>query len=165
MSIWTPERQAAARREAEEWRGTPHFDRMKSKGVGVDCINFVAAVVQASGIWPTFTMPGYSTRTGLGRSENVIERILLKLCHCEPVGETEEWQFGDIVIFTVGRQSNHVGIFLDGFIWHSMARHLVEPMPVHRSTFEAVQGVLRLTGDGFREGQGPQNITPEDFKA
>lgn len=161
MIIWTQERQDKARAEADAWHGTPHYDRMKKKGVGVDCINFVSAILEAAGLWPAFRMPGYSTRTGLGRRENVIERILHKVAHCETISETAEWAFGDIVVFTVGRQSNHVGIYLDGFIWHSQARHLVEPIPVDRSTSESVQAVIRLTGEGFKAA--PETIKPEDY--
>lgn len=161
MSIWTPERQAAAMKEAREWHGTPHFDRMAMKGVGVDCVNFVCAILRAAGICEPFNMPGYSTTTGLGRSENIIERILLRCFHGEVIGEREEIVFGDIVIFTVGRQSNHVGIFLDGMIWHSMAAHLVEPMPIEQRTFDVMQSVVRLTGTGLKER--PENIVPEDY--
>lgn len=159
--IWTPERQASAIAEAKEWHGTPHHDRMRKKAVGVDCINFVCAVLITAGIHEDFRMPGYNTRTGLGRAENTLERVILATFHARALEDREAWEFGDLIIFKVGRASNHIGIWLNDRIWHVQARRFVEPIVAKQSTYDTVQSVLRITDTGFR--QPPENIKPEDF--
>ena len=148
-------------RFAHDWRGTPHVDRIAIRKKGVDCINFVCGVLIASGICPRFTMPYYDTAWGIGRSNNILERLALDCFKCEVLLDTEPWQFGDIGIFRVGRMSNHIGIVLDDELWHVSLGRMVEPEPITGRLMERIQSMVRLSEIGFN--RHPETLKLEDF--
>lgn len=162
MSIWTTERQQVARATAGKWLGTPHKNRMAKPGVGIDCLGFLREVAVDTGVLPPFDLPFYNPSWGIGREFNVIERVLLDCCHSQRVKAHEEIEFGDVVVWTVGRQSNHVGIVLDGAVWHVQARRHCQPDPINEAMMERLQAVVRLTGEGFL--RRPETLTVEDLK-
>ena len=148
---------------ARHWLGTPHRDRMAMVGVGIDCIHFVRQVMMAGGISESFELPYYLPRWGIGRGNNIMERLLLQCFdgvlvpyHMEPLAD------GDILIFQVGRQSNHCGIVLDGQCWHSQAAYVVHPDPINPEFLTRLQAVVRLTARGPR--RRPEELQAEDFK-
>lgn len=164
--IWTPARQATARATAEKWAGTPHRDRMAKVGVGIDCLYLMREIAVDAGILPAWDFPYYHPGWGVGRQFNIIERIFTKCCHVERA-TTEEinegrLQFGDILVFRVGRQSNHVGMAMDGRCFHSQARHLVTFTPLAEPVIDRLQSVLRFTDAGFK--MRPENLTHQDFQ-
>ncbi len=148
-------------REAEEWRMTPHFDRLRIKRRGVDCINFVLAILHACGIIEDVKLPFYKPGWGYGRSFNVMESLAHKCMYCIDCPETEPYEFGDVVFFRAGVQSNHTGIVLDGQLWHCAAGRRVEPMRIDERFYSAVQGAVRITQTGM---QNPLSaLTVADF--
>ncbi len=151
--IWTPERQAAARATATKFGGTPHRSRMNLPGVGVDCIHFVAAVLTETGLIPPPRLPAYDERIGALRARNIIEDILLEHLHAESLGPEAEPAFGDIVICTCGRQTNHVGIVIDGQMWHSPGRGYCGPEAV-ANWRRRIQSFIRITGPGLKADPG-----------
>lgn len=151
-----------AREAALLWQGTPHLDRMAKVGVGIDCIHFVREILIAGEMCGTFTCPYYLPRWGLGRGNNVLERLLLKCFHAEIVPFGEPILDGDVFIFAVGRQSNHCGIALDGKCWHSQARFVVSSIPIDKSLTDRLQSIVRLKEAGIRFR--PEELTMEDFK-
>lgn len=165
-NIWTPERTAAAAAEIERWKGTPHRDRMAKPGVGIDCIGLTFQVLQAAEITPPFQMPYYSPRWGMGRAHNIMEGLLRKCLFCEPIKAPIDWKPGDLLIFRVGRQSNHIGIFWQEGerlgVWHSRARAAVEFTDYDLTLAKTVQTGMRINAPGFRTR--PEDLTPADFK-
>lgn len=154
---------AAALECAERWHGTPHRDRMAKVGVGIDCIHFVREVMIAGGISEPFDCPYYLPRWGVGRDNNVMERLLLRCFEAELVPyHMEPVQDGDVLIFQVGRQSNHCGIVIGGQCWHSQAKYVVHPIPMTPELLCRLQAVVRLTACGPRFR--PEELTQEDFK-
>lgn len=120
-TVWTEERKDAARAVCQLYAGTPHRARVAIPGRrsgGVDCIHFVDRVLVGAGVIPEHTLPGYDDRAGVFRQRNIIEDILVRHLIADTLPEDAEAAFGDIVICKVGRQSNHVGIVIDGDLWH-----------------------------------------------
>ncbi len=152
---------AAAEAEAESWRGTPHANRMAKKGVGVDCIHLVCALLTAGGASPAFTMPPYDQRLGLGADENVMETLLLTCWNAAPIDPARKPPDGAIVIFQAGRQSNHCAMMLGGKIWHAVARQRVRADDW--STWgDRMQAALIITAPGFR--RNPETLTKEEIE-
>lgn len=145
--IWTPERQAIARIEAQRWVGTPHRDRIAKLGIGIDCINYVYEILIAAGIVDRQPLGYYNTRVGLHDASDRLKRALTQCLRVEelaPVGR----EFGDIVVFQTGEFSGHCGIIIDGDIWHALANRTVT-----RSQFNEwaskVACLLRITAEGL----------------
>jgi cell wall-associated NlpC family hydrolase len=116
--VWTARRRVIANNTAEAFRGTKHVNRLALPGEGVDCIHFVMAVLEAAGVVPRFRLPFYDERLGSFRARNVMEDLFEMhfFVSIHPAEAAPE--FGDVVICKCGRQSNHVGILLDGWLWH-----------------------------------------------
>jgi cell wall-associated NlpC family hydrolase len=149
---------AALTAELITWLGTPHFDRIAKREVGIDCINLVRVAFVAVGWLPDFELPYYSPNWGLDARNNVMERLLLKCCNAEIV--TGAPQPGDLLIFKVGKQANHIAIFAGGKVWHSITRAGVrcDEWEVVKSR---LQCIIRLTSPGFRVR--PETLTSTDF--
>lgn len=157
---WKSKELAELLNEARRWEGTPHRDRMAKPGVGIDCLFFLRELAVFAGVLPPFQMPFYRPIWGVGREFNVIERVLLTCCHAVKLDPAEPLQDGDAVIFTVGKQSNHVALVLDGMLWHSVADQGVTADPL--TTGQPWQSVVRLTAPGFI--RRPETLTAADLK-
>lgn len=159
---WHQEARDAALAEANRWHGTPHANRIAKVGTGIDCLGFIREIAVAAGVLPAYKMPYYDPAWGVGRTFNVIERVLVSTCHATRHDPSDGLAFGDVVIFSVGRQSNHVGIILDGELWHCQASSTVQPEPITDSLLAQLQSVVRLTAAGFR--RRPEDITTDELK-
>lgn len=147
--IWTPEQQAAARVEAESWRGTRHAHRIAARGRGIDCIRYVVRILVAAGVVEDTTVPTYPTSWGLAGSENKIGAAFLACCDADRV-PIDVWQpeFGDICIWKVGRNSNHCGIYLGRDVWHVSTNSPAGPL-VLESAKRRMQEAIRLRSPGW----------------
>ena len=121
MTLWTPYRQSLALASVERWRGTPHRDHVAIQGVGVDCIHFVASVLQESEIVPRGTMPGYDPQEGLHDRSDRLREAFAACLHGREVDKREP-MFGDLAVFKTGRTSGHCGIVLNGMLAHALVR-------------------------------------------
>lgn len=151
-------------KSCEQWRGTPHRDRLRLKSRGVDCINFVAAVAIENGIVESFTIPFYQASWGIGRKNNIMERLMMECFNVQKVANAEraDLRNGDVLIFRVGQQSNHVGIVCQDQCWHCMVNRTVEPCTLDASLLIDIQSVLRFTEKGFKKR--PEMLAFEDFQ-
>jgi cell wall-associated NlpC family hydrolase len=122
--IWTPDRIAIARAEAESWLGTRHHNRLAIKGVGVDCIKFVYEVLIAAGILERAELGGYATTIGLHETTHKLKRAFKSCARVLEVPPVDP-QFGDIVVFKEGKFSAHTGIVIDGRIFHALSNNVV----------------------------------------
>lgn len=146
--LWTAARQELARRECARWAGTPHFNRLAVPGQGVDCIHFVKAILAAAGIIPDFRLPWYDERLGALRTSNILETLLVEHLHAE-ARPPDAGQFGDVVICKAGRQTNHVGILIDGKMWHVPGRGRVGGDSWSQWR-ERTQSLVTITAEGYR---------------
>ena len=159
--VWTPERRELALNYAHTWRGTPHVDRIAIRGVGIDCVNFVCGALMTCGVCQAFTLPYYDPAWGIGRRNNVLERVAVQCLFSRIIQDTEPLEFGDIGIFRVGRQSNHVGIVLNDEMWHVSLGRMVEPEPITRRLQERLQSVIRVQAVGL--SRHPETLTQEEL--
>lgn len=147
----------AMRQTVTLWKGTPHRDRMAKVGVGIDCVHFLREVFVAAGVLPEFVFPFYATNWGYGRSNNLMERMLVTACHAEVVTTPQD---GDVVVFRVGRQTNHCGVCLDGLVWHAQFKRGVRFDDL--ATFDdKIQSYVRLTARGFKKR--PEELQKSDL--
>lgn len=146
--------------EARRWSGTPHKNRMAKPGVGIDCLHLLREMAVAAKWLPPFAFPYYDPAWGFGRQVNVIERILVLCCHSRLLKQGEPLQDGDVMIWAVGRQSNHCGIFIAGEVWHAQASRLVQGEALE--DVGPFQSVVRITEAGFK--RRPETLTDKDFK-
>lgn len=169
MSLWTPERRASAQAAAERFRGTPHRNRLCLPGEGVDCINFVLAVLRAAEIIPGHRLPSYDERLGTFRKTNVMQAIFLRYLDAEALPAEAPQAFGDLVICRCGRQTNHVGIVLENdpptrespgraefgttVMWHVPARGFVGP-EAWTLWSSRVQSLVRIRTAGLQADPG-----------
>lgn len=155
-SIWTPERQAAALAAAETFRGTPHMQRRREAGRGVDCVQFVIAVLQASGVLPDFQWPQYRQDIGFRIGRNQLGDLMREVFYAESI-EVAGWEpkTGDVGIFKCGKTSNHCGIIIGGRFWHvttTSPTHDVSP----RVVTGHLQEVVRFSRAGLKSE--PRNL-------
>ncbi len=155
-TIWTPERQAAARASCAKWAGTPHQNRLALPGEGIDCVRFVSEILKDAGIIDEARLPFYDERLGALRERNVIEDILTAYLHAEPLPPDAPVEFGDLVVCQCGRQTNHVGIIIDGAMWHVPGRGRCGPAS-WENWWRRAQSLVRITGTGYRED--PASLT------
>lgn len=163
MDLWTAERQDTARTEAASWAGTPHKNRVCVKGQGVDCLRFVFEVLIVAGVVDRFSLPAYKEALGILRQTNVMEPLILEHCHAGRVEVTAAAvpQFGDVVIFSCGEQSNHTGIVLDnGQVWHVPGRGRCGP-DEWVNIRKRLQSLIRFTAAGFTKS--PVGLTWEQI--
>lgn len=112
------------RTEAKSWLGTPHRNKLCKKGVGVDCINFVLSCYIAGGV--NYKLINYDPLSGLHKFSGLIEKELLKTGDFVKVENPED---GCILIFDEIKFSAHVGLYLDGMVYHAMYNRLVSAQP------------------------------------
>jgi cell wall-associated NlpC family hydrolase len=78
-------------------------------GVGVDCINLLAAVYEACGLAQVGQLPHYAQQWHLHQADEVFAQGLDQ--HARRV---QAPQPGDVVLFQFGRAHSHAGIWLHG---------------------------------------------------
>lgn len=99
---------SAVLEEARSWIGTPWHHRQRTKGAGVDCIQFVIAVYHALGLAPNIDPGEYPADWHLHRDD---ERILTGLAqYAHPVDQPQP---GDIATYRFGRCVSHAAIIED----------------------------------------------------
>jgi len=147
--LWTPEREAAAIAWCQAFAGTPHMQRRANPGRGIDCIRFAVGAIQAAGILPDFHWPQYPQTIGLGQATNWMADAILRHTHSHSIAPAD-WiaSTGDLGIFRVGRQSNHIGVVVAGRFWH-----VTTGRPVHHCSPDTVRGhlqeIIRLDAAGL----------------
>jgi NlpC/P60 family putative phage cell wall peptidase len=103
--------------EARTWIGTPFHHQGRVKGAGVDCIGLAIGVGKELGLVPTeFNYDGYR-RTPYGRTLVDVMR------DSGFVDEVYEPHHGDILVFRIDMDPQHVGFLSDcGTMIHSYAQ-------------------------------------------
>lgn len=105
------------------WEGTPFRKKTCLKGSrgGVDCAQFVMAIVRECGQLPDLPIPEYVVFDG-GSPMAEKWHCWVKSQQCAtPVTKPEELQSGDVLFFRGKAIGNHTAIVLDPpFFWHSL---------------------------------------------
>ncbi len=126
------------------------MNRVAVVGEGIDCVRLVAEILADAGVIDRPRFPFYDERLGALREHNIIETILIDHLHAvalEPGDSAPE--FGDIIVCRCGRQSNHVGIYLDA-VWHAAGGGRCGPEEWSPRWRERTQSLVRVTAIGYR---------------
>ncbi|WOO43170.1 NlpC/P60 family protein [Rubellicoccus peritrichatus] len=127
-----PERIEALHSECESWLGTRFAQGLSEKGEGVDCVRFVIAVLNASGVPVSQlgTLPAYSVHEGRHSEHTALLRWLAEDDNAKQhLEHVEDIQAGDLLACKIRRGANHLGIAHDKkTMWHcdmrSGVRHI-----------------------------------------
>lgn len=117
------ERQAKLKEVLDSWLRTPFRHHCGVKGMGCDCIHFVARVFEEVGY---FTNPikieWYPKDWHLHRDEQRLMQGLVK--HLRKVKSVPLMDFknGDIILFQYGRTNSHAAIYCDGHLYQALVR-------------------------------------------
>lgn len=131
------------RQEALLWLGTPHRNLMCQIWVGIDCVQFVLQIYKAAGLVPEgYQPPAYSPDEGLHNPSARIQEIVKGAFAVQEV-PVSEVQDGDLLVFRNGQCSGHVGVFIDGSVWHSLG-HLAVTCSPGKLWLHRVQTVFRI---------------------
>lgn len=104
--------------EALTWVGTPYHHHGRIRGVGVDCLNLLAAVYSAVGLVEVGELGHYSQTWHHHRSEELMAEGISRYMRRVDAGQP-----GDAVVFRFGRTHSHAGILIgDGRFVHAYAR-------------------------------------------
>ena len=127
-----PKKVEELRRELEEWIGTPWRHRVAVKGLGADCIYFVAGVFHNLKVF-NFEIahkPDYPPDWHL---HNTRELLMETIKRSVPVVEIslDEIRNGDIILSHYGKAASHASIYLDGFLYHC-----IHPGGVIKASFD-----------------------------
>ena len=95
---------------ARSWIGTPFHHAAQVRGVGVDCVNLLAAAYEAAGVTGHVEIERYTAQVMLhSRRESVIPYLLA--CGRE-IAEAEAGP-GDVVLYKIGNNFSHAGVIVE----------------------------------------------------
>ena len=109
--------------EAARWIGTPFVAHGAIRGAGVDCVNLVGQILIACGHATDFAMPHYAMDGGKhNRTSQLLDYLDARHDFVRVSSATGviappqvDWtQPGDVLCFTIGRSSHHVGMLVRG---------------------------------------------------
>ena len=159
--IWKNYHRKTARETLAKWEGLRHIDRQAVEGMGIDCIRLVLEVYYDNGLLERKPIPNYPNTWGLAAPKNMMADAFADLTYCLRI-PIAEWQpeFGDLVIWKAGSQSNHIGIVADDQVWHVLRGGRVGPSPIG-PVKRRCQEAIRLTAKGFRKD--PAEVNMRDY--
>lgn len=94
--------------EAESWIKTPFHHQARLKGVGIDCLMFLAEVYERVGVVPHVDPPHYPPDWHMHQD---VERYLEGVLGYAHEAETPE--IGDVALFHFGRTFSHGAIIVE----------------------------------------------------
>ncbi len=112
MSREAAEREAIVA-EALTWLGTPYHPEARLKGVGADCLTFLAGVTENVGLTPHIDLPRYAPDQNLHRGDETYLDGLLEYCVEVPPPPERTPLPGDIMLVKFGRIFFHGALVLD----------------------------------------------------
>jgi len=115
----------------DSWLGTPFRHQASVKGLGVDCINFVAKVLEELKIlkWKKDLMPEYAPDWHMHRTQSLLIDGILQHLNVENVGFNNLMN-GDLIIYFFGRAASHASIYYDDHTYQAVNDIGVVKLPV-----------------------------------
>lgn len=121
----TPVTSAMERRIAEEarsWCGTRFHHGSRIRGVGVDCVNLVVAILEAVGLIARQELPSYSPDWMLHHGREILLEGIARVA--DPI--EPPFEVGDILTYKFGRAASHCGLYIgEGRVVHAATRDQV----------------------------------------
>lgn len=100
---------------------TPFRHHCCVKGLGCDCIHFVACILNELGILNLTkkTIPNYPKDWHLHNTRELLEEGIIKNLNVEKV-DLSNLMNGDLVCSHFGKAASHAGIYFDGYIYQAL---------------------------------------------
>lgn len=102
-----------------EWLGTPFRHHCGVKGLGCDCIHFVARVFEELGLLKNVEIPDYPKDWHLHNTRELLEEGLFKFLNVTEVGLNNLLN-GDIILSHYGKAASHAGIYYAGYVYQAL---------------------------------------------
>lgn len=115
------EKQQQLKKILDEWIGTPFRHHCGVKGLGCDCIHFVARVFEEIGFltWRKNMIPNYPKDWHIHNTRELLaEKILENNC-IEQI-KLSELKNGDIVLSHFGKAASHAGIYFNKYVYQAL---------------------------------------------
>ena len=105
----------------ESWIDTPFRHHCGVKGLGCDCIHFVAHVFNEIGLLTLSkkTIPNYPKDWHLHNTRELLEEGIIRYGSVEKVALSNPIN-GDIIGSHFGKAASHVGVFFDGYVYQAL---------------------------------------------
>ena len=105
----------------DEWLNTPFRHHCGVKGLGCDCIHFVACVLDELGILilTKKTIPDYPKDWHLHNTRELLEEGIIKNLNVEKISLSNPVN-GDLICSHFGTAASHAGIYFDGYIYQAL---------------------------------------------
>lgn len=116
-----PENVKRLKETLEGWIGTPFRHRACVKGLGCDCIHFVAGVFDEIGVFK-FAINGVPEYPPDWHLHNTREMLLEGIKSRVPVEQVslDNPKDGDIMLGHYGQAASHASVYLGGYLYHSL---------------------------------------------
>ncbi len=105
----------------DEWLDTPFRHHCSIKGLGCDCIHFVACVLDELKILilTKKTIPDYPRDWHLHNTRELLEEGIIKNLNVEKINLSNPVN-GDIICSHFGKAASHAGIYFDGYVYQAL---------------------------------------------
>jgi cell wall-associated NlpC family hydrolase len=103
----------------DSWISTPYRHACGVKGLGCDCIYFVARVYEEMGLLNNVIIPKYPKDWHLHNTRELLEEGIIKNLNTEKVS-LFDFMSGDIICSHYGKAASHAGIYFDGYIYQAL---------------------------------------------
>jgi cell wall-associated NlpC family hydrolase len=133
-----PDNQRDLKRILDEWLDTPYRHRCGVKGLGTDCIHFVARVLEEVGLlkWRKNLIPNYSRDWHLHNEKSLLMEGFEKEFegNYEKIG-LNALKNGDIPVAFYGKAISHAGFYFDGYIYQAIDNLAVKKININDRIF------------------------------
>jgi hypothetical protein len=105
----------------DEWLDTPFRHHCGVKGLGCDCIHFVACVLEEMNLLTLTkkTIPDYPKDWHLHNTRELLEEGIIKNLNVEKINLSNPVN-GDLICSHFGKAASHAGIYFDGYIYQAL---------------------------------------------
>ena len=105
----------------KEWMDTPYRHHCGVKGLGCDCIHFVAKVLEEVGLIAVDKklIPDYPKDWHLHNSRELLSEGIKRVLNVKEIG-TDSFMNGDIVLFHYGKAASHAAFYFNGYLYQSL---------------------------------------------
>lgn len=117
--------------EARSWVGSRWIHGQSVKGVGADCIQFIASVARNLGWIPnSYKTMKYARDWAMHNDRSILIEELSKVAEQVDINGIK---IGDVLIFNTGKCAGHAGFYIgNGMMIHAHIRHGITEEEINR---------------------------------
>ena len=117
------EKQAELMNYLYSWIDTPFRHHCSVKKEGVDCIRFVAKILEETGVKRKINIPDYPRDWHMHTNDSSLVFGLVQRIPCFNVWSIDRFEQpinGDILLYKSGKAVSHAGIYFDEYVFQSL---------------------------------------------